>query len=362
MKILLTRLSSIGDIVLTTAVLKPLRERYPGGEIIMTVMSPYLPLLQDNPYLSRVIPFEVGRTFLSDFMGFLRFIRSLRRERFDLVIDLHRNLRSHLITLFAGAEKSVGYRKGIFKRRVMVLLRKRGNSTKVDHTVHKYLKSLGSLGISPDHGEPKLYLNREEREWAERYLENCKNLNYEYRTPNIELRSSIIGIAPGAKHATKRWNPPGFALLGDRLTKELNARVILLGDGNDEEVAREIEERMEDRVINLVGKTSLRELAALLERCNLVITNDSGPLHMASALGRPVVALFGPTVEEFGFTPYHNWNSKFKIQSIVISRDLPCQPCSLHGSQRCPLGHHNCMNLITPEEVFDSIQTILSTF
>src|SRR3989304_6567858 len=105
---------------------------------------------------------------------------------------------------------------------------------------------------------------------------------------------------------------------------------------------------MEGRVINLAGKTTLRELASLMERCDLVVTNDSGPLHMAGALGKPVVALFGPTVEEFGFTPLNN-------QSLVLSKDLPCRPCSLHGSNRCPLGHHHCMNTIQPDEVFEAV-------
>ncbi|MCH7760178.1 lipopolysaccharide heptosyltransferase II [candidate division TA06 bacterium] len=357
MKILLTRLSSIGDIVLATSLLKPLRENYPEGEIVMAVMSPYLPLLQGNPYLSRVIPFEKDGKHRGG-LGLLRFILSLRRERFDLAIDLHRNLRSHLITLFAGAERSMSYQKEIIKRRAMVFLKKR---RKGKHTVHRYLKALDPLGVSLDHAGPGLYLSKEERAWAERYLEECKILNYEYRTPNFELRSPIIGIVPGAKHSTKRWNPPGFALLGDRLTKELNATVVLLGDGNDEEVAREIEERMEEEVNNFVGKTSLRELAALLDQCHLVVTNDSGPLHMATALGRPVVALFGPTVEEFGFTPYDNQSSEFEVRSIVLSKDLSCRPCSLHGSHHCPLGHHNCMNFITSDEVFGAVKKILST-
>ena len=357
MKILLIRLSSIGDIVLATSLLKPLRENYPEGEIVMAVMSPYLPLLQGNPYLSRVIPFEKDGKHRGG-LGLLRFILSLRRERFDLAIDLHRNLRSHLITLFAGAERSMSYQKEIIKRRAMVFLKKR---RKGKHTVHRYLKALDPLGVSLDHAEPKLYISEKEGEWAERILEDCGVRSAEFRNPQSAIRNPIIGMAPGARRPTKRWNPSGFAVLGDRLTKELNARVILLGDGYDEEVAREIEERMEEGVSNFVGKTSLRELASLLEQCHLVVTNDSGPLHMATALGRPVVALFGPTVEEFGFTPYDNRRSEFEVRSIVLSKDLSCRPCSLHGSHHCPLGHHNCMNFITSDEVFGAVKKILST-
>ena len=346
MKILLIRLSSIGDIVLATSVLKPLRKRFPESEISMMVLSPFLPLLQGNPYLSRIIPFEAGQTFLSDLLNLIQFILALRRENFTLVIDLHRNFRSTLLMLFCRGEKKIGYSKEVWKRRAMVFFKKRWKGT---HTVEKYLKVLEPLGISTNHAEPTIHLSMEERSWAENFL-NSKFTNHQLPITNL------VGMVPGARWATKRWNPSGFAALGDRLAKELKARVILLGDSQDIEVARMVAESMKEEVRNFVGKTTLRELAALLEQCHLVLTNDSGPLHIASALGKPVVVLFGPTVEEFGFTPYGGEQTSL---SVTLSKDLPCRPCSLHGSERCPLGHHNCMNLITPDEVFHAAKQIL---
>jgi heptosyltransferase-2 len=357
MKILLIRLSSIGDIVLATSVLKPLRDKFPKSEISMVVLSPYSSLLQENPYLTRIIDFEVGQNFLSDLYSLLSFIRFIRKERFDLIIDLHRNLRSFLITLFSGSQKRIRYRKAILKRRWLVLFKKGKKKPGFIHTVHRYLAALEPLDISPDHAAPELFLKEEERERAERIVNSeFKMKNSKFKDHNSPF-TILVGIIPGARHATKRWNPSGFAALGKRLRRELKARIILLGDERDQKAVRTIEDEMDENVINLVGKTSLRELALILDRCEIIVSNDSGPLHMARGLGKPVVALFGPTVEEFGFSPYDTGET---FSSVTLSKELPCRPCSLHGSARCPLVHHNCMNLIKSDEVFEAVKLLLN--
>jgi heptosyltransferase-2 len=370
MKILLIRLSSIGDIVLATSVLKPLRDKFPKSEISMVVLSPYSSLLQENPYLTKIIDFEVGHTFLSDLYSLFRFIRFLRREKFDLIIDLHRNLRSILITLFSGSQKRIRYQKAVLKRRMLVLFKKRKIKAGFVHTVHRYLAALEPLDISPNHAAPELFLKEEEKKKAERIVNSeFKMKNSEFTDHNSPF-TILVGMIPGARHATKRWNPSGFAALGMRLRRELNAGIILLGDGGDQDAARTIEEEMDEDVFNLVGKTSLRELVLILDRCGIIISNDSGPLHMARGLGKPVVALFGPTVEEFGFSPYDVGGTSLPDrppadeagqagQSLTLSKELPCRPCSLHGSARCPLVHHNCMNLIKFDEVFEAVKLLI---
>jgi heptosyltransferase-2 len=154
----------------------------------------------------------------------------------------------------------------------------------------------------------------------------------------------LLALAPGARWATKRWPVERFATLGQTLGERYNAGVVILGDAEDTALAQELCQRMRLPVLNVSGKFSIMQTAALLQQCRLLLSNDSGLMHMATALKIPVVAVFGPTVQEFGFYPFH-------AQAQVVSTTLPCRPCSSKGSLRCPKGHHQCMLNISTEQV-----------
>jgi len=154
----------------------------------------------------------------------------------------------------------------------------------------------------------------------------------------------LLAVAPGAHWSTKRWPVERFAMVAQELAQTQEAAVVVLGSGEDARLAQELCQRLSVPVLNSTGKLSLMHTAALLQRCHLLLSNDSGLMHMATALRVPVVAIFGPTVQEFGFYP-------FKACAQVVSAELTCRPCSTKGSRRCPRGHHHCMQQVTVAQV-----------
>ncbi|MBI3012912.1 MAG: glycosyltransferase family 9 protein, partial [Elusimicrobia bacterium] len=164
----------------------------------------------------------------------------------------------------------------------------------------------------------------------------------------------LIGMNPGSMWKTKRWLPEYFAQVADTLQKERNCQIILFGSDQDKTAVRSVCSFMKSPVINLCGKTDLKTLTSLISRCSLFITNDSGPMHLASAAGVPLVAIFGPTTRELGFFPLGD-------KSVVVELELPCRPCSLHGGDRCPLKHFKCMRDLRPEVVLRQCRLFLQS-
>lgn len=333
LNILLIRLSSLGDLVLVSAAIAALRDRFPQARISLLTKSDFAQLFSADPNLDRVIPFE-DRGRHRGVSGFLRLMRQVRREKFDILVDLHSNVRSSLIYLLSRARSRGRYNKRVLGRRARILFGKRSSTR---HVVDLYLDALAPWGAASPGTGPKIYVDSGERRVAEELLRN--------RGRSKEL---LIGIAPGARWPTKRWPGENFSALGDLLTERLSADILILGDEADRQTSIEVARAMRNTSIQTCGETSLRQLASLLQSCDLLVSNDSGPMHLATAVGTPVVAIFGPTVEEFGFAPWGEGNA-------VLSKPLPCRPCSLHGSERCPRGHFDCMRLIGPEEVFEAV-------
>ena len=166
----------------------------------------------------------------------------------------------------------------------------------------------------------------------------------------------LIGINPGARWPTKKWPADYFAELADLLIEKEKAHIAILGAEGDKETSDEILKQMrnKDKAISICGKTTILQLAAFIKRCNLIITNDSGPMHLAVSQEIPIVALFGPTSKEFGFYPLGK-------KDCVIEVDLPCRPCSIHGSLTCPKRHFRCMRDITPQMVLEAVRSILTS-
>lgn len=320
MRCLVVRLSSLGDVVLATAVLDPLRELFPSGRITWLTGPPYDSLLRNDPRIDEVVVWE-GRFPW----------RLLRSGRFDVVIDLHRIPKTLLFSALVPARMRLGYPKA----RKLRIASVRGKSTSsVPHVVARYLGTLVPLGVRTD-GEPRIFVSEEARTRAEGLLS--------------DVPTPFVAVAPGAKWPTKRWRSEGFAEVIRRLM-DGGYGVILVGDEGEEEFSEEVRRMAGRDVPSLVGTTDLPTLAGVLSLASALLGNDSGPVHLANAVGTPVVAIFGPTHPKLGFYP---------LKGRALTADLPCSPCSLHGEGPCRRGERMCMREVTPDDVLVTLEEFL---
>ncbi|MEN8246676.1 MAG: glycosyltransferase family 9 protein [Thermodesulfobacteriota bacterium] len=324
MKILVIRLSSIGDIILTTPIIRALRKKYPEAAIDFLVMDRFRDAINGHPDISNILEFK--RDQYRGLSGILRFSRTLKSTKYDLVIDLHAKLRSRLICR-ALKTRTLRYIKRSFWKTMGVRLHLM--RYQVDDTiVRNYFRPLRPLGISPGPEKLSFAFTRKD-------------------TEAVTAFSNRIVLAPGAANPTKKWPAKYFSDLG----RLMNQPIVLLGGPEDKEDLEVIRQHIGPGMCeNLAGKLSLKQSGALLSIARFVVTNDSGPFHMARAGGRPVFVIFGPTDPNM-FTFNQN-------ETLIYSRE-PCAPCSLHGDDACPKGHFRCMLNLTPEIVFNTIQNRL---
>ncbi|MBL0058473.1 MAG: glycosyltransferase family 9 protein [Elusimicrobia bacterium] len=332
-RVLVIRLSSLGDVLLTTPVLAALKTAWPGARLTVLTKGAFAPVFQGNPYAEDVAVFEDR--------GLWGWAREIRRRKYDVLIDLHDTPRSRVWTFLSNAPCRVRYDKRAGARRTLVWF-KRESPRLAGGIVDRYQEPLVPLGVIPADGIPKLYIRAEEKlsaDWERRLGPG-----------------PFLALAPGALHATKRWFPDRFAEAADRLAGERGWPVVLLGAAADQDAAEGVLRSLHGPAQSLVGQTSLREMMLVLNRSALLLTNDSGAMHVGAALGVPTVAVFGPTVKPFGFFPTAPW------ASVVETPGLACRPCSVHGSRRCPLGHFLCMGDVTADRVVAAGQALLKTF
>jgi lipopolysaccharide heptosyltransferase II len=326
-RILLIRLSSLGDILLTTPILRLLRDHCPQADIEFFVKAAYQDVLRAHPCIDRLILCDNRQPFAQT-------LRLLRQTRYDVVLDLHRTLRSRLICQGLSATLKLAYNKRVLRRQLLVHLG--WNTLRAMTPVPElYAAPLRWLGIDAQLPAPDMHLAAGSQDAMRQYLAQA--------CPAAAGRP-LLALAPGARWATKRWPVERFATVGQALLEQYHAGVVILGDHDDTALAEALCQRLQGPVFNASGKFSLMQTAALLQQCRLLISNDSGLMHMAAALNVPVVAVFGPTVQEFGFYP-------FRAPARVVSTSLACRPCSTKGSRRCPKRHHRCMRQVSTEQV-----------
>lgn len=314
--ILLLRLSSLGDIVLTTALATALRERYPKSRIDLVIASDYESLVPVQPAVSHVHLFN-KRTGMK---GLLRLKRALKLESYDHVIDLHNVLRTRILRRGLGKRLSVIHKR-TFKRWLLVRFKSDRLKSAPD-IIGRYFEAAGSLGILDD-GRGPLLRARHERE------------------------PRRIAIAPGARHWNKRWPADYFRELADELLKR-GYELVFCGSEGDRALIEEIRTGLGGNHRSIAGETSLTDAAHSLAKCAIAITNDSGLLHVAQAVGTPVVALFGPTVRQFGFAPRDPKSDVLEVEGLY------CRPCTAIGLEECPEKHFRCMREIAPQQVLDA--------
>jgi len=328
LRILCVRFSSIGDVLLTTPLVRALHRRHPDAELYFVTKQAMAPLVVENPHLTQVI--ELGTN--ERVTDLARRLRALRPTH---GLDLHGSLRSAAVRWLVPCQWS-GYSKRKFARTTLI-------ATKINiygkhvPVPERYFEAARDLDVQPDGGPPEFLLAPAARAHMTHWL------------GEVGLDQKLFAvIAPGAAHATKRWPIPHWQALADRL-QHLGYGVVAVGGPED----RELVDALGARVINVAGEFSLQETGACLARAAVLVSGDTGVMHMAGGVGTPVVALFGPTVEPFGFFPYTK-------RATVLERDLSCRPCSAMGTERCPLGHHRCLEDVLPDQVAAAVQQLVA--
>lgn len=328
--ILVIKLRYIGDVLLTTPFLHVLRQGFPDARVTMLVNPGTEDVLRYNLDVSEVIclpPTGIIPQF--------QFCRGLREHRFDCVVDLTDGDRSAFISFVTGARLRIGFnhegrlRGRLYSHRVNA-------SYGAMHMIEYHAMAFSSLGLPIQGGEPTLPLSSEDHKRAHRILE----------TLELDQKQWVI-IHPAARYWFKAWPADRFAALGDVLYKR-GFHVVLVGGQKEQFLETEILKTAKNPMASLIGKTSLLELAALMKHCRLFIGNDAGPMHMAAAVGCPVVALFGPSNPTV-------WRPRGK-HAKTIYKGLDCRECFHPG---CSRGEQSCMKLIAVQEVLEAAEEFL---
>ena len=318
-KILIIRYSSIGDIVLTTPVLRCLKKQWPESVIHFAVKSSFAPVIKANPYIDKLHTFDGNwEPFLAGF----------KNESFDWILDLHKNYRSWYLKKQFKAKKTA-FDKVNFEKWMLVNLKV--NKMPDMHLVDRYFDGISSLGIEND-GEGCDYF----------IPDNEKDTGKE-----LEKLSPFVAVVTGGRYYTKQIPPDILA----SAINQFNRPVVLLGGPEDKEHSKTVMEKADKDVIikDYTGKTSINGSAAIISKSTCLVTPDTGLMHIGAALKKPVVSVWGNTVPAFGMYPYFGDEEKAaRLSAIIENKSLSCRPCSKLGYKSCPKKHFKCMREIDP--------------
>lgn len=320
MKILVVRFSSIGDIVLTTPVLRAMKEQLKHVEIHYLTKTAFKVILEHNPHVDRI--FTIDKS-IKEVVG------TLKTENYDCIIDLHKNART-LSLKFRLRRPFHSFPKRNLEKWLLVRLGL--NRMPSAHLVQRYFETVKTLGVQNDNERCEFFLTDEDR----------VNLKTDFGV----LPESFCAIAIGAQFATKRMP---VELLKNIIDKIPYAIVLMGGSSDDERAKQLIEKCGRKDLFNACGKYTLRQSAFIISNAGVLITNDTGLMHIATCFGIQVVSVWGNTVPELGMYPYYPKLSE--LFSIHEVKGLKCRPCSKIGFQHCPKGHFKCMNLHDSEAI-----------
>lgn len=323
MKILVIRLSSIGDIILTTPVLKAFKEKYPEAVIDFLVLDKFKDSIEGVPFVDNVILFNKERN--DGLRNMEKFGKELKKNGYDYIFDLHSKIRSKVISKNIGV-KTFTYRKRSWWKTLLVKMKL--IKYKVDNTIVKnYFGAFKDFDLEYE-GEDIYFAFSEKDEIYKEY-------------------EGLPVMAPGASKNTKKWTKEGFGELANLIYEKSGKKTVLIGGKEDIELCSEIDKMSGGHTINMAGKLSLKQSGALLSKALFLVTNDSGPFHIARGVKCKTFVIFGPTSPKM---------FDFGSNTILIDKNIKCSPCSLHGDKECPKGHFDCMKQITGKEVFDTIE------
>ncbi len=338
-RILIIKMRYIGDVILVTPLIAALKERLPGAQIDVLVNHNTAAILSGHSMIRRVLGFDVEKSRKQP-MYIFRLIQGIRRRRYDLVIDLTGSDRAAAVTRFSGAPLRIGYSRLRKLREKLVYTQVIPYHLGSLHTVDYHLKAAEVLHLPVKDRHPSLAVMPASRQAVEQKLSAA----------GIVPDAPFVVIHPGARRWYKSWPPERYARLGDRIIDERTIPVILSGGPGDQDICRKIELEMIHPPINLSGRLNLTELTALIQKSACLIGNDSAPIHIATAVGTPVIALFGPTLSSA-------WAPR-RPSDTVIAAEYPCRPCG-HARSDCPLGEEYCMAGISFDSVWEAVKKAL---
>ncbi len=349
MKILIVKLSAIGDVIHTLPSLNAIRKHYPDAHITWLVEEAASSLVVGHEALNRVIiskrkqwiKKKFGPSCLNNIKEAYQFIKELRDTEYDLIIDFHGLLKSGVLIALARGKRKIGFNKGMeHMEHSYIFLNERIPPVNMDnHALLRSLMLINAIGIKSKEIEYKIPVSDHTRILTDELLER-----HGIKDPGI-----LVAMNPVAKWETKLWDNRKFALLADRLIEKYNASVIFTGSQSDKSTIDNIMSCMSQSGVNLAGETTLKTLAALYEKTKILISTDTGPMHMAAAVGTPVIALFGPTAP---------WRTgPFGSEHKILRSGLECSPCF---KRQCDT--IDCMKQISVEQVIDAANSILAGF
>ena len=309
MKILIIRFSSLGDIILTEPVSYILHRNFPEAQIDYLTKKQFIPLVENFRHINNI---------------YHKKNKELFKINYDIIIDLHSKLSSYIVSFKLKGYRKIHYNKKHLKR---VLIVKKIINSKIESTVNLYLSSLKKLHLHNEFEKPVLIPE--------------KNQKIDNLLKSVKTNKTKVAIFAGAKHNTKMY-PIEYLNQFIRLNKS-KFQFILLGAPNEKELSATISKN-NSGILDFTGEFDLSELIYFISQINIVISNDSGPMHIAAALNKPQIAIFGSTHPNLGFAPVNH-------KAIILQKNLPCRPCDLHGKKKCPLKHFRCMKDISPYEL-----------
>lgn len=339
-RLLVLRLDRIGDVVLSTPALQALRRRFPHAHVTMMVRPPCVDLVQGHPALNEVLVYDKDGAHRSPWAT-IRFAWSLRRHEFDTALVLHPSHRSHWIPWLAGIPVRIGY-----DRKWGRLLTHRTPHRKQEGEQHEAAYTLELLrwfGMEPGTPEAMIPIAPE----ASRHVEAV------LKSAGVMGSDALIAVHPSASCISKRWMPERFAQVADRLAASHHVKVCLIAGEPDRRIADHVQQAMRTPALNLAGALSVGQTAALLARCRLLISNDSGPVHIASAVGTRVVDIFGRN--QRGLSP-KRWGP-LGAGHVVLHKEVGCVTCLAHN---CDI-NFLCLTSLSADEVYAAAASLLDS-
>jgi lipopolysaccharide heptosyltransferase II len=326
----------MGDVILTTPLIRRLKEAFPDAKLSYLTQDIFAPLLLHNPHLDEVMAFPSRGSFIEQ--G--RLYHRLRQRHFDLAIDLFGNPRTALMTRLTGAPIRVG---GDFRGRGKLYTVRIPSPATELNAIDFHWRSLEALGITKGDNRTEIFINEDEKNWAREFLNGFA----------IDWSRPIVGLYPGATWPNKRWPEKYFAELARQLG-EKNVQVLITQGPGEENIVREVMRQISpsrNAKIILLPVLPLRRLASVQQRMRVFASNDCGVMHLAVAVGAATIGLFGPSQPHIWF-PYHQADGHFALWQPV-----ECRPCHKNF---CPLGHLDCQNKLEPERVAAAVLERLS--
>jgi heptosyltransferase II len=338
-KILVIQTAFIGDAILTLPLLQVLKRNYPQSTIDVVAVPRTVEIFSNHPAIFNIHVYDKhGKD--KGIRAFWKLRNQLSKQSYDFIVVPHRSMRSAMLTWLLNPRKSIGFDRSA--GRVLFTDVVRYESQK--HEIDRNLSLLNPLMIKLDTDPlPIVYPSDHDIQVVNSLLDRLA----------LGSNSRLIAIAPGTIWYTKRWPAERFSALCDLLSNDCDT-IFLLGAQEDMDLCNAIQEATPKANIEIIaGKLSLLQSAELIRRCKVIVSNDSAPMHLAVAVGIPVIAIFGATVPEYGFAP------RGPHDSVVEIKGLPCRPCAIHGGKVCPIKTFECMLSISPEMITRKVQSFM---